>query len=213
MEFKNTVIFGDSYSTFEGYVPEGYAIYYSKSENGTGVTEVEQTWWHMLLAETNSNLVLNNSWSGSTICYTGYENTDCSETSSFICRLNKLIDAGFFKENEINTVFMFGGTNDNWVNVELGEMKFSDWEKEELYKVLPAISCFMARLRETLPEARLVCLINSDLKPEITEAMKQSSERFGFDCIAFKDIAKINGHPNIQGMKEIKDFILKQLDR
>ena len=29
MKLGNTVIFGDSYSTFLGYIPEGYAVYYT----------------------------------------------------------------------------------------------------------------------------------------------------------------------------------------
>lgn len=33
---KNLIIIGDSYSTFEGYIPEGYAFYYS-SKAGTDV--------------------------------------------------------------------------------------------------------------------------------------------------------------------------------
>ena len=114
MNLKNVLIFGDSYSTFEGYIPNGFAVYYSKTGSGeTGIKNVEETWWYPLIKETDSRLLQNNSWSGSTICYTGY-NGDCSETSSFICRLNKLTDAGFFRENEINTVFVFGGTNDSW---------------------------------------------------------------------------------------------------
>ncbi len=94
---KNILIFGDSYSTFEGYVPKGYAVYYSENERPeTDVTKVEQTWWHQVVNEGNYNLVLNNSWSGSTIGYTGYNNSDCSKSSSFIYRFKKLAAEGFF---------------------------------------------------------------------------------------------------------------------
>ena len=70
---NNTIIFGDSYSTFENFIPAGYAVHYF--ENGrpeTDVTKVSQTWWHQVVTEADLNLILNNSWSGSTICYTGY---------------------------------------------------------------------------------------------------------------------------------------------
>ena len=81
---SNIVIFGDSYSTFENYVPEGYEVYYTEEGNPeTDVTKVTQTWWYQVVTEGNMNLILNNSWSGSTICYTGYNNIDCSNTSSF----------------------------------------------------------------------------------------------------------------------------------
>ena len=103
MNLKNVLIFGDSYSTFEGYIPVGYITYYSSlGREETDVKSVNETWWYQLLKETDSRLIQNNSWSGSTICYTGYNGSDCSKTSSFICRLKKLQDAGFFKENEID---------------------------------------------------------------------------------------------------------------
>ena len=103
MDFKNVLIFGDSYSTFAGYIPNGFAVYYSDNGSGeTDVSKVSETWWYQLLKESNSELIQNNSWSGSTVCYTGYDG-DCSETSSFIGRLNKLACAGFFEKNEINT--------------------------------------------------------------------------------------------------------------
>lgn len=211
MEFKNVLIFGDSYSTFNGYIPKGYAAYYSET-GGTDVRNVNETWWHRLISETNSELVLNDSWSGSTICYTGYQNTDCSQTSSFICRLNKLIAGGFFKENEINTVFVFGGTNDSWSNAPIGELKFSNWEKQDLYNVLPAICHFIFKLKETLPAARIVWLMNSGLKPEISDGMKTACEYYDITSIKFDCIDKIEGHPTVKGMEDIKNQILRDLN-
>ena len=94
---NNVIIFGDSYSTFKGFIPDGYAVYYSEEERPeTDVTKVSETWWHQVVNEANLNLVLNNSWSGSTIGYTGYNNSDCSKSSSFIYRLKELIENGFF---------------------------------------------------------------------------------------------------------------------
>ena len=82
---KNAIIFGDSYSTFGGCIPKGYEIYYSAQDlNGSGLTKKEETWWYQVMEEGNFNLLHNNSWSGSTICYTGYNNVDCSRSSSFI---------------------------------------------------------------------------------------------------------------------------------
>ena len=36
MSLGNVLIFGDSYSTFEGYVPEGYDVYYYKDGRSNG---------------------------------------------------------------------------------------------------------------------------------------------------------------------------------
>lgn len=211
MDFKNVLIFGDSYSTFAGYIPDGFAVYYSENCSGeTDVSKVSETWWYQLLKESNSELIQNNSWSGSTVCYTGYDG-DCSETSSFICRLNKLACAGFFEKNEINTVFVFGGTNDSWANSPIGELKYSDWEKEDLFSVLPAFCFLINKLKDILPRADIVCIINTELKPEITDGFKSACEHFGIRQVVLNDIDKLGGHPTVKGMTQIKNQILNSL--
>ena len=210
---NNLLIFGDSYSTFKGYIPDGYAVYYHEEDGNTDVRNVKETWWHQVITEKNLNLVLNNSWSGSTIGYTGYGNADNSQSSSFIFRLNQLKEKGFFQENEINTVFVFGGTNDNWANAPLGELKYDNFEKQDLYSVLPAIAYFLKTLKETLPNADIYCLINTELKPEITSTLKTVSEKYNIIPVEFENINKCCGHPTIQGMKDICDGVLKAMDK
>ena len=101
MNFGKVLIFGDSYSTFEGYIPEGYAFYYPPSlSTRPSLPDVNFTWWKALINETASTLILNNSWSGSTMGYTGYNGADTSKTSSFITRLRKLTLEGFFESIE-----------------------------------------------------------------------------------------------------------------
>jgi len=211
---NNTIIFGDSYSTFENYVPEGYAVYYSEKEcPKTDVTKVFQTWWHQVVTEANLNLILNNSWSGSTICYTGYDNTDCSNSSSFIYRLQKLIDQGFFDKNNIDTVFVFGGTNDNYADAPIGTMKYENWENNDLYSVLPAICYFFKTLKDTIPKADIYCLINTELKPEISMGMQKACQVYGITDISFDSIDKKCGHPTIKGMQDIKNKVLNVIHK
>ena len=210
---KNTIILGDSYSTFAGYIPDGYLTYYSENEKPeTDVTKSSQTWWLQVMEEANLNLVLNNTWSGSSFCYTGYNNSDCSKSSSFIYRLKQLIKERFFEKNEIHKVFVFGGTNDSWSNAPLGEMKFKDWTNDDLYCVLPGICYFLNLLKETLPHADIYCMINTGLKPEISSCIKESCKRYDVTPIIFDTIDKRDGHPTIQGMKDIKDEVLKILN-
>ena len=123
MKIRNAVIIGDSYSTYEGYIPQGYAPYYTPraAERSMDVTSVELTWWYKLSTELGFNISENNSWSGSTVSYTGREG-DCSETSSFIYRARQLIESGFFVKNQVDTIFIFGATNDSWIDVPLGEL-------------------------------------------------------------------------------------------
>ncbi len=211
---NNVLIIGDSYSTFKGYIPEGYEAYYSEEENPeTDVRKVEETWWYQVFKEKNLNLVLNNSWSGSTIGYTGYDNEDCSKSSSFIYRFRKLIEYGFFAENEIDTAFVFGGTNDSWCKAPLGEKKYSDWEENDFYSVLPAVCYFLHLVRETLPKATVYCPINTGLHPEIASCLKETCEKNRITPIFFDNIDKRCGHPTIEGMKNIRDAVLKVLNQ
>ena len=200
---KNIMILGDSYSTFAGYVPADHAVYYSTAEKAeTDVRRVEETWWHQLCAEMNLNIVLNESWSGTTLCHTGYDG-DCSKTSSFIYRLEKLIAEGFFEKNDIDTVFVFGCTNDSWANSPLGEIKLSDYQEEDLFSVCPAIGYLVSRLKEILPDGNIVFIINTNIKSEIKEAIKAVSDHNGTTYVELSHIDKLCGHPTVKGMSEI----------
>lgn len=211
---NNAIIFGDSYSTFENYIPAGYAIYYSeKGRPETDVTKVEQTWWHQVFEKAQLDLVLNNSWSGSTIGYTGYDNADCSKSSSFIYRLRHLIKNGFFDNNHIDTVFVFGGTNDSWSNAPLGEIKYGNWEETDLYFVLPAVCYFLNLIKQTLPQASIYCLINTEIKTEIASCMKDACAKYDIVPITFNTIDKKCDHPTIQGMTDIKKSVLNILNK
>ena len=212
MNFGNIIIFGDSYSTYLGYIPEGYAVYYSGKRGASpDIFDVKNTWWGRLIEASEATLVQNNSWSGSTIGYTGYNNSDCSHTSSFIFRFEKLLADGFFAENKIDTVFVFGGTNDSWSGAPLGELKYDGIAEADLFCVLPAISHFAKRLKDTLKEARIVFIGNCDIKREITDAMRAVCEHYGFCYIPLLGIDKQNGHPTEDGMAQICEQIMHNL--
>lgn len=52
-QVKQTVaVLGDSYSTFEGFIPKGYATWYSPTAppETTDVNKVEQTWWWQVIS-------------------------------------------------------------------------------------------------------------------------------------------------------------------
>lgn len=203
----NVFILGDSYSTFEGYIPEGYSPFYTKDAQYTNVNDVKDTWWHRLLSETESNLVRNSSWSGTTICHTGYNGEDYCEIS-FTGRFDKLVNDGFFEKNKIDTFFLFGGTNDSWADSPIGKMLHSDWTKEDLYNVLPAIGYIFFRIKEVLKNTRIICIINNELKSVITDALKDTATRYGVEYVMLKDIDKTDGHPTILGMEQIKNQVL-----
>lgn len=210
----NVVVIGDSYSTYKGYIPANYGSYYSdEGSERTDVNKVEQTWWHSLITETGSTLLYNSSWSGATICNTGYDGKDFSHCS-FVSRIDELIEKKFFEENKVDTVFVVGGTNDSWSNAPLGEVKLSGWTREDLYSVLPAIAYMFDRLKNnTSSDTKIYMVLNSScLKAPMIDLFETLSEKHGFGCIPVPVIDKKCSHPTIQGMQDIKNTILKYIN-
>lgn len=212
---KNIVIFGDSYSTHKNVIPEGYKEFYCDGgrEEGPAVTnmQMKDTWWYEFISHVGGSLVRNDSWSGSTICYTGYGNVDCSKTSSFICRYRKLKSQGFFEKNKIDTVIVFGGTNDSWSGAPLGEMKTCDVEEKDLYSVLPAICYFARTLKTDLPNAEIIFIINTELKEKIANCIESVARIYGLKFVRLENITKEDGHPTRKGMIEISEQVIKAL--
>ena len=202
-KFGNVLILGDSYSTFDQYIPDGYGAYYG--EWASKVNKVEKTWWHMLIGETASKLVTNESFSGTTVCNTGYDNNYCPDTS-FVGRFLKYADENGM--DGIDTVFIFGGTNDCWAGSPLGTIKYEGISDEDLKSFLPAFSYLIAKIREKAPEAEIVDLINCDLSEGITKGQQEICSHYKVHCITLENIDKEDGHPTDVGMIQIKDAIL-----
>ena len=214
---KKFMILGDSYSTYAGCIPEGYATYYSPEGDPNSdhtVRKMQQcdTWWQRLIDTTGAELLLNNSWSGSTVSYTG-RSADCSRTSSYIYRYRQLRENGFFANNDIDTIFVFGGTNDSWINVPLGEVMLSDWQESDLYNVLPAICHLMYSLKHDLPSARVIFIANCDIKQEIVDCIKHAAEHYGAEVVELCGIDKQFGHPTPLGMSQICDQVIACLNK
>ena len=200
----NVVIIGDSYSTYAGYIPEGYAAwYYNNPEEGrTDVADVKETWWYQLMATTDSELVYNCACSGSTISHTGYEGADYSD-HSFVTRARNLANDGFFKENTIDTLFIYGGLNDTWAGSPLGEVKYGDITEDELYSTLPAMSLMLATLKEATPKTKIIVIIDEKLSDGMKAGFKALGEHYGTEIIEPENISLDNGHPNRAGMTEL----------
>ena len=208
----NLFILGDSYSTFKGHIIVEDGFYYRPEETdppSVMTMKLEETLWHRFIAKTDDRLVRNDSWSGSTISYTGYLG-DCSSTSSFIYRYRTLRDEGFFKENRVDTLIVFGGTNDSWVPAPLGEDREYTSE-EDLYYALPAIKCIMSEMKRDLVDTRLVYVINTELNDKIAACFKSEGERLGILTVELRDIEKIDGHPTPLGMSQICEQLLAAL--
>lgn len=197
-------ILGDSYSTFDGYIPEGNEPWYfaREREELTDVRDVRQTWWWQLVAEGGYILGVNDSYSGATISYTGY-NGDDYRARSFNTRLARIAPP--------DVLLIFGATNDSWCGAPLGEYVYDNLTLGHMYEFRPALGRLLSEAQARMPGTRIVYIINSELKPEITESICTECRHFGVEYVLLHDIDKRAGHPTVKGMEQIKDQVLKVL--
>jgi hypothetical protein len=197
-------ILGDSYSTFQDYIPEGNEPWYTlpRDAKRTDVEKVSQTWWWQVVHDGGYLLERNDSYSGATICYTGYGDEDYSPRS-FITRLPRL--------GSPDIVLIFGNTNDSWCGAQVGEYKYGNFKRADLYFYRPALAKLLSEAQERYPNVRIYYIQNTELRQEIVESTKVVCEHYGIPIIALKDIDKQAGHPNIKGMKAIADQVLKAI--
>ena len=212
MKIGNLYILGDSFSTFRGAIPEGHAYWYSNNpKNDNDVCAIEHTWWNKLISATDSKLVLNDSYSGTTICNTGYNGEDCSD-KSFIARMDKKIAEGFFVKNKLDTIMIFGGTNDHCAKSPLGELEYLDFDEDNLKEVLPAFCYMLMRLKWNSYDTRIIAIISEALGEEMKEGFKTACEEFDVEYILLDNISKSSNHPNIEGMQSIYEQVLAYLE-
>ena len=182
-------ILGDSYSTFQGYLsPNGNPTYYPNSR--TEVMDVTQTWWYQFITRNNLILESNNSYSGSTVA-----RKPNVEGKSYIERYLELGNPDF--------IFVFGGTNDSWQDIPVGDYQYSDWKEDDLLYFRPAFAYLLYELQQTYPKAQIVNLINTDLKKDYKESMETICQYYHICNISLGDFEKIDGHPSKKGMKSI----------
>lgn len=194
-------ILGDSYSTFEGFIPKANEIWYFKTppQNRTDVTKVTQTWWWQVIKDGGYKLGVNNSWSGATISNTGYRDEDYT-VRSFTTRDTQL--------GNPDIILVCGGTNDSWAGVKMGEYQYKDWTRGDLYYFRPAMAKLLVDLSEHYPNVPVYFILNSDLRKEVNESVETVCKHYNVPVIKLHDIDKQNGHPSIKGMKAFADQVL-----
>lgn len=197
-------ILGDSYSTFRGYIPEDNAFWYSTSpdRSRTDVDDVTQTWWWQLISEGGYILGKNESYSGATICFTGYRGEDYADRS-FITRLPRL--------GSPDILLIFGGTNDSWARVPMGEFVHRNLTRGHYYEFRPALGKLLDEAKKRYPGTYIYFILNTELSDDVNDAVRKECELFKVNLIELKDIDKKAGHPTKLGMTQIKTQVLQAL--
>lgn len=207
---EKIVILGDSYSTFEACIPEGYANWYWKGNGGNDVHSADSTWWSLLREKTGVEILLNSSFSGATICNIGYNGDNYSDRS-FVTRAKRDIvkeDGTPGRCGEIpDAVLIFGGTNDCWAGSPQGKvLDPSEWKNANLNECFPATSYLLGYLKENLPsQTRIIVIVNTELGEIFETSFAEACELYGAECVQLKDIHKIRNHPSVLGMQQIAE--------
>lgn len=200
---RSISILGDSYSTFKGFVvPDTNAVWYPQKVEKNDVQDIRQLWWHQLIREHGYRLCQNNSFSGATICYTGYDKKDYS-ACSYCTRLWNL--------GAPDIILVFGGTNDSWAKSPVGKFQYGNWQKTDLYEFRPAMAYLLSNLQNRYPGTEIYVIINSELSEEVTSSMKTICDHYKVPYIQLMDIEKQWGHPSRKGMKAIAEQVAAAL--
>ncbi|MGX8706685.1 MAG: SGNH/GDSL hydrolase family protein [bacterium] len=139
-------ILGDSLSTYYGWNPRGYAVFYDRDmalENE--LSSVKDTWWHQIIASYGGDLVMNNSFSGSRVTGNGFPATSSPE------RLEDL------RTNpEPDVILCYIGLNDFGYGVPVGR-RHGLFGKPNLMCFADAYPAMLTGIKRLLPKTRLVC--------------------------------------------------------
>ena len=200
-DYKTVSVLGDSYSTFKGYVyPDTNAVWYTAPAiKKTDVSLVDETWWKQFVEATGIELDVNNSFSGATICNTGYKGKDYTDRS-FVTRMDNL--------GNPDLILVFGATNDCWAHSPLEGADMND-----MYALRPAMHRMFEGLATLYPDADVVFMLNDEIKGDIRDVILNSCADSGVPCLELVDVDKMSGHPSVKGMIQIKDQLISFLDK
>ena len=230
---KKLGIIGDSISTYEGWVPDGYAVYY---ENGGPLPSVENTYWKIATNELGM-VVRNCSWSGSFVSgdSTSTSNANIGTSTK---RINDLSADGTYPD----IVLVYMGTNDFLFGKDKGEFNMSsDYVDGNISTFMNAYALLLTKIRKAYPNCKILCgtmplqfasspdlYINNNWTsvrtkgesiPEWNDAIKEIANAFGCGVVDFascainlhSDTLQDRCHPNIKGHKLMAERLIKDL--
>lgn len=150
---KTVSILGDSISTYQGWIPEGYACFYPDPDND--IKDVSQTWWMQVIQNTGMSLLVNGSWSASAVC-----GDSRAEDSSAGCSSRRIVDLMGNTGTVPDVILVYLGANDFFASIPLG--KFSGtaeyrndhyiWDFTEGYELM------LQKLQAVYPTSKIYCM-------------------------------------------------------
>lgn len=150
---------GDSISTYSGFNPEGYAVFYDEEmQLRNGLNSVYDTWWAKVNQELNAFLCVNNSYSGSMVSGDEFPAGCCRE------RLMHLHTSEYIPD----LILIYMGFNDYGYGVPVRYAPFSNDGKTNLQCFEDAYYHMLTGLRYFYPNSKIICatLMRTTLKQD-----------------------------------------------
>ena len=149
-------ILGDSISTFSGWNPTGYKVFYDQRKQAiNGLTSIEDTWWQKVIRFLNGELCVNNSYSGSRV-----------SGEAFPAAHSKERIASLSKDFQPDIILVYIGMNDFGYRVPISK-KFSWLQlRHNPHFFLNAYNLMLAQMKSQYPQTRIICasLMKSHVK-------------------------------------------------
>lgn len=205
--------YGDSITTYEGWVPDDATVYYPTYSST--VNAPEKTWWHQLLKITGTTLHTNISYAGSTVCGLGFQ---AGENKT---RIAKILKDGVAPD----ILIIYLGINDVVCGhqVSLFDQTYKNMLKS-IEKICPKTKIIICNLPyETASDGTgnaSETMIHLGLREEINEVIGKISKEYHLSLV---DLASLitketdsfgnkihigdNIHPNATGMKVIAEAV------
>ena len=149
---KKVSIIGDSISTFQGYIPQGYAYYYPHGDLNT----IGETWFRQFTNITGATLLVNASWSGSSVADDDDTPLNTAKIAYSDARINDLKSG----TTTPDIVIVLIGTNDFARGYSIGTFtqttEISDGTTS-IRDFKPAYACMINKIKVTYPNAHVYC--------------------------------------------------------
>lgn len=146
---KKVSILGDSISTYPGYNPEGYPVFYTAEQAvKTGLYAVTDTWWMQLINSMQARLLVNNSCFGSCVSRNSTLSAHNDNRLFRLCSENELPDV----------VLVEMGMNDYEYGIPLEPAEGETVEWNTYYRYFrPSYQMMLWKLKQYFPMADIYC--------------------------------------------------------
>ncbi len=157
----NISIIGDSISTYAGYNPYNFPVYYKDDRAyDNEIESVDDTWWKQVINYLGGELCVNNSYSGSLVAGR-FESSACS-----IKRCSML-----HGEAAPDVILIYIGTNDRGFEIDVG---FD--APQDILKFYGAYRAMLRQLKTNYPYTKIIC--GTLLMGKLKDSIDLSYDRF-----------------------------------